>query len=149
MKPKRLAEVRALIAEPEFRAWWDALRAAREELESKEKAYDELLSQTTLMEFRAELTQKNAIDTLYRAGACEDAAANMVFESTELENRSFRAVADFEEQRYRASELWYRLGASEKALDERKDEHERAKSKKSEADFKLAEKTHRAAAEEY
>jgi hypothetical protein len=149
MKPKRLAEVRALVAQPEFLAWWDALTRARQELATKEKAYDELLSQTTLMEFRAELTQKNAIDTLYRAGACEDAAANMVFESTELENRSFRAVADFEEQRYKASELWYRLGAAEKALDEKRESHAEAKSKKSETELKMTEKAHRSAADEY
>jgi hypothetical protein len=149
MKPKRLAEIRELISEPDFQAWWDALQRARAELSAKEKAYDELLSQTTLMEFRAELTQKNAIDTLYRAGACEDAAANMVFEATELENRSFRAVADFEEQRYRASELWYRLGAAEKQLDEKREAHAQQKAKKSEGELRAAERAHQLAAEEY
>lgn len=150
MKPKRLAEIHALIAEPEFQGWWEALQQARGDLSAKEKAYDELLSQTTLMEFRAELTQKNAIDTLYRAGACEDSAANMVFEATELENRSFRAVADFEEQRYRASELWYRLGAAEKQLDEKKEEAKAPqKAKKSDADLRAAEKALRSAGDEY
>jgi hypothetical protein len=149
MKPKRLAEIRALLSEPDFQGWWDALQRARVELSAREKAYDELLSQTTLMEFRAELTQKNAIDTLYRAGACEDAAANMVFEATELENRSFRAVADFEEQRYRASEVWYRLGAAEKLLDERKETHAQQKSKKSETELNTAEKDLRVASAEY
>ncbi|HEX4620990.1 MAG TPA: hypothetical protein VH208_05415 [Myxococcaceae bacterium] len=149
MKPQRLLEVRALIVQPEFLFWWDGLQKARADLAAKDKAYDELLSQTTLMEFRAELTQKNAIDTLYRAGACEDAAANMVFEATELENRSFKAVADFEEQRYKSSELWYRLGAAEKALDEKREQPAPQKGKRTETDLHALEKTHRAASDDY
>jgi len=149
MKPLRLPEVRALLAQPEFQAWWDELQKARTALTTADKAYEELLSQTTLMEFRAELTQKNAIDTLYRAGACEDSAANMVFEATELENRSFRAVSDFEEQRFKVSEIWYRLGASEKDLDEKREGHNQHKTKKSEADLQASERAHHTAAEDY
>lgn len=149
MKAKRLSEVRALIALPEFQDWWAQLNAARAELSSAQERYDELLSQTTLMEFRAELTQKNAIDTLYRAGECEDSAANMVVEATELENRSFRGVADFEEQRFRVSEIWYRLGATEKNLDEKRELHAKQPSKRTEAELKAAEKAHREAADEY
>ena len=145
----RLAEVRALIAQPEFQVWWAQLLEAREQAEATTARYDELLQQTTLMEFRAELSQKNAIDTLYRAGECEDSAANMVFEATELENQSFRAIADFEEQRFKVSELWYRLGAAEKNLDEKQEQHEKLKTKKTEGDLKLIERNHRSAAEEY
>ncbi len=118
MKQKRLNEVRALINSPDFQQWWGQLNAVRDALKDAETRYEELLGQCTLMEFRAELTQKNAIDTLYRAGEHEDAAANMLFEATELENKSFKGVEDFEEQRVRASELWYRLGAAEKHLEE-------------------------------
>src|SRR5688572_23479361 len=114
MKPKRLSEVRALISQADFQEWWAQLVKSREEARAAQERYDELLSQNTLMEFKAELTQKNAIDTLYRAGECEDTAANMLFEATGLENRSYRVIADFEEQRYKVSELWYRLGAAEK-----------------------------------
>ena len=118
MKQKRLNEVRALIASPDFQQWWAQLNAARDALKDSEARYEELLGQGTLMEFRAELTQKNAIDTLYRAGEHEDTAANMLFEATELENKSFKGVEDFEEQRSRASDIWYRLGAAEKHLEE-------------------------------
>jgi hypothetical protein len=118
MKQKRLNEVRALVASPEFQQWWSQLNAARDTLKESETRYEELLGQCTLMEFRAELTQKNAIDTLYRAGEHEDSAANMLFEATELDNKSFKVVEDFEEQRIRASETWYRLGAAEKHLEE-------------------------------
>ncbi len=149
MKPRRLPEVRALIAQPEFQDWWRSLQSGRKDAESALARYDELLSQTTLMEFRAELTQKNAIDTLYKAGECEDAAANMLFESTDLENRSFRVIADFEEQRYRVSELWYRLGAAEKNLDERKELAAKEKSRKADAELRTSEALLRKASEDY
>lgn len=149
MKPKRLSEVRALLAQPEFQDWWGQLQKTRQAMREAQERFDDLLSQTTLMEFRAELTQKNAIDTLYRAGECEDAAANMLFEATELENRSFRAVSDFEEQRFKVSELWYRLGAAEKELEEKREQHAQQKGKKSETELQVAEKGHRTAAEEY
>jgi hypothetical protein len=149
VKPKRLSEVRALISQPEFQQWWAELQAARAEGKTARERYDELLSQATLMEFRAELTQKNAIDTLYRAGEGEDGAASMVFEATELENKSFQAVAEFEEQRFKVSELWYRLGAAEKNADEVRDLHSKQKSKKTEAELKAAERLQDSANKEY
>lgn len=118
MKQKRLSEIRALIASADFQGWWGQLIAVRDQLRESEEKYEELLGQSTLTEFRAELTQKNAIDTLYRAGEHEDVAANMLFEATELENKGLKGVADFEEQRIRASDTWYRLGAAEKHLEE-------------------------------
>jgi hypothetical protein len=121
VKQRRLTDVRALLGTPEFTEWWGQLTAARAALRDAAARYDELLAQTTLMEFRAELTQKNAIDTLYRAGEHEDTAANMLFEATDLENKSFKGVGEFEEQRFRASETWYRLGAAEKKRDEARD----------------------------
>lgn len=118
MKQKRLTDIRALINSADFQAWWGQLIAVRDLLRESEERYEELLGQTTLTEFRAELTQKNAIDTLYRAGEHEDVAANMLFEATELENKGLKGVAEFEEQRIRASDTWYRLGAAEKHLEE-------------------------------
>ncbi len=149
MKPKRVGEIRALIAQSEFQDWWKELVSAREQRRTANERYDELLSQTTLLEFRAELSQKNAIDTLYRAGECEDDAANMVFEATELENRSFRAIADFEEQRYKVSELWYRLGAAEKLVEDKREQLGALRTKKAEGELKDAERALRAATDDY
>lgn len=118
MKQKRLSELKALLQSPEFQEWWAQLTAAKAAFAEATTRYEELLGQQALIEFRAELTQKNAIDTLYLAGEHEDTAANMLFEANDLENRSFKGVSDFEEQRFRASETWYRLGATEKNLDE-------------------------------
>lgn len=121
-KAHRLAELKELLASPELQAWWDALSAARVALEEASGRYDELLTQAMLMDFRAELAQKNAIDTLYRSGEFEDAAASLLAESTDLENQSFKSVSDFEELRFRASESWYKLGAAERQLDELRDQ---------------------------
>lgn len=143
MKPKRLSELRALIQSAEFAAWWQSLLEARAAIGATEAHYEELLAQATLIDFRAELSQKNAIDTLYRAGEHEDTAAAMLAEATDLENKSFRGVSDFEEQRYRASEAWYRLGAAEKSLEEAKD------AKRHPAEIQTLERALRSSAEDY
>lgn len=145
MKPRRLLELRTLLSHPDFQEWWSALSQRRGELVTARARYEELLSQTTLMEFRAELTQKNAIDTLYRAGELEDVAASMVAEAQGLENRSMSVLAEFEEHRFITSEFWYRLGAAEKTLEEKREAHLGAPSKKTEQELKAAEKTHREA----
>ncbi len=120
MKARRLSEIRSLLLSPEFTHWWTELEAARVALKNTEAQREEMLAQLTLTDFRSELTQKNAIDTLYLAGEHEDAAARFLAEAAELENRSFPGVAAFEEQRFRVSELWYRLGAAERAIDDGK-----------------------------
>ena len=166
MKARRYSEVKQLVASPEFHAWWQELVLARMARDESRERYDELLTQAMLMEFRAELAQKNAIDTLYRAGECEDAAATMAVESQELENSSFKIVADFEEQRYQATEMWYRLGAHERRVEELKEKLEAAKGKQRDAavaqkaaldaglakldqELKIAERAHRGSVEEY
>ncbi len=118
MKVTSLSEVKELVASADFLAWWEDFRRERAAEAAAAEHFDELLAQATLVDFRAELAQKNAIDTLYRAGACEDAAANLLAEATEVENRSFEVVATYEEHRFKVSEIWYRLGATEKAMDE-------------------------------
>lgn len=122
MKARRLSEVRDFIGSPEFVSWWESLVKVRAERDEARERHDELLSQAMLMDFRAELTQKHAIDTLYRAGDLEDEAAQMMVEAQQVENDSLRIVADFEEQRYRASESWFRSCALEKRLEELGDE---------------------------
>ena len=118
MKQRRLSELKAMLAQPDFQEWWNLLTRKRVELDAARKQHEELLSQKHLMEFRAEMTQKRAIDTLYQAGEFEDSATGLLAKAAELENRSFRTVAEFEDQRFRVSELWYRLGPLEKSLDE-------------------------------
>ncbi|RMG16508.1 MAG: hypothetical protein D6729_10785 [Deltaproteobacteria bacterium] len=121
MQAKRLEELREILSSDSFRAWLDELRQANEALKEAEARYESLLTDATLADFRAELSQKNAIETVYAAGDYEDEAARLLAEATEIENRSIAAVAAFEEQRFRASDAWIRLGAIEKTLEELKE----------------------------
>ena len=139
MKALWLREVRAVLAREDFIEWWKALVGLEQELTKVRERHEEMLAQANLTEFRAELTQKNAIDTLYRAGELEDAAALMLAESAEIENKAYEAVANFESQRISVSDSYSQMGAVEhhflsmqaeveelkKALDQAKDSDER------------------------
>lgn len=117
-RSRRLQELEGLVESEPFLAWWrelSTLTGQRRELAEK---HEELLSQAMALEFRAELAQKNAIDALYRSGELEDAATSLLAEAGKLENQSFKAVSEFESQRVKVSEIWYRLGPSERALEE-------------------------------
>jgi len=124
MKARRLSEVRQLVGSPELKGWWESLLQVRQAHQKAAERYDDLLGQAMLVDFRAELAQKNAIDTLYRAGELEDSAAKMAAEVQQLDNASFKTVADFEEQRIRACEVWYRACAAEKQAESLREKHE-------------------------
>lgn len=166
MKAKRLSELKDLLAAGGFTAWWSEYQKSVSAEKDAQARYDELLTQSNLMDFRAELAQKNAIDTLYRAGELEDSAANMLAEAQELENRSLELVGNFEELRFKVSEIWYRLGGAERKLEEEKDGLAKAKAAleaapgpqkaehrtrltHAEAALKHAEREHRVIHEEY
>jgi hypothetical protein len=118
MRAKSYAEVREVLGLADFRAWFEEVSRATQAQRDAAERFDELLTQSTLLDFRAELAQKNAIDTLYQAGECEDQAARLNAEVEALENRSFEAVARFESHRVKVSEIWYHLGSLEKKLHE-------------------------------
>lgn len=149
MNSKRLSELSALLTGSEFVRWWKELQQARAESETAKQDWKELLSQVGTVEAEAEVMQKEAIDTLDRADACENAAATAQAEAAELENKSFRAVSEFEQQRFRASETWYRLGGSEKELDELREAYTKAPNRKSEGELQAAERAHRHLNEQY
>jgi hypothetical protein len=77
-----------------------------------------VLLELNMSEFQAELSQKNAIDTVYLSGEQEDESATFFAEASRIENDSMQAVSDYEEQRYRSSDTWIRLGAVEKNLED-------------------------------
>src|SRR5262249_54272708 len=121
MRPVRLTEVRGLIAQSDFQDWWGQLRGAMEELAASGVRWQQALRASAHSEFNAELAQKNAIDTLYRAGESEDLAATLSSEAAESENAAFQLVSQFEDLRIHVSEVWYRLGALEKSVEERRE----------------------------
>jgi len=149
MRAKSYAEVKEVLASADFRGWLEELiRATQSEREAAER-FDELLTQSTLLDFRAELAQKNAIDTLYQAGECEDQAARLNAEAEELENRSFEAVARFEAHRVKVSEIWYRLGVLEKAVQEQRDRIGLESPGQGEHELRKREAEHRQVEEDY
>lgn len=117
LKAFRLFELHELVQSADFQAWWRQLGDARAQLQQAQARHEEALGQHALTDFRAELTQKQAIDALYRAGEKEDDAARLWVEAEALENKALAEVAAFEEQRFRASELWYRQGAAERDVE--------------------------------
>jgi hypothetical protein len=116
-KAHRLSEVRELLSTTPFQAWWTELVALQGELTQAREKHEELLTQTQLMDFRAELVQKDAIDTLYRAGESEDAASQQQSQADALESQGLHALAQFESHRVVTSDVWYRLNASTKTGD--------------------------------
>ena len=137
MQAKRLEELRELLDSEDFTSWHRTLKEVREAHRKAEAHYEQLLTEVTLADFRAELSQKNAIETVYAAGDYEDEAARLLAQATEVENRSIAAVAAFEEQRFRASDAWIRLGAIEKRLEELKEARSRAGAETSRIDEEI------------
>ncbi len=113
MKSLWLREVQAILGREDFLEWWQSLVDLEQRLFAVGSRHDELLAQVNLMDFRAEFTQKSAIDSLYLAGEYEDTAAQLLAEASEIENKSYEAVANFESQRISVSDLFSRMGAVE------------------------------------
>ena len=121
MKALRSNELTALLQSPGFSAWWaDFVRAQAEVREISERRRD-LLSQAELMELRSELVQRAAMDAFSDGGTADEASTRLGVEAQEQENRALELVALFEEQRFRARDLWYRLGGAERSLEESTD----------------------------
>jgi Txe/YoeB family toxin of Txe-Axe toxin-antitoxin module len=116
MKSLWLREVVAILEKNDFQEWWQSLVDLEQRLSAVQSRYEELLAQVNLMEFRAEFTQKSAIDSLYLAGEYEDTAARLLADAAEIENKSYEAVANFESQRIHVSDLFSRMGAVEHRL---------------------------------
>ncbi len=114
MKAKRLDELQTLLTGEDFTLWWRSLTDTRVALQKCVDRYDAVLLELNMSEFQAELAQKNAIDTVYLSGEQEDESATYFAEASRVENDSMQAVSDYEEQRYRSSDTWIRLGAVEK-----------------------------------
>jgi hypothetical protein len=118
VKAKWIDEVTEILASDRFTAWFESLENARLTVKRMIDRSDELLTQVNLLEFRAELAHRKAIDTLERANALEDESAELANQAAELENASFEVVSQFEMQREVTTKLWETLGAIEGAIED-------------------------------
>src|SRR5512134_2009620 len=121
MKPVRLGELRELLQDAAFAAWWTEWQRAGAALREARARHDDLGSQAELMALRAELAQRAGVEAFSRAGEAEDEGTRFTAEAQARENRALGLVGEYEEQRFRTSDLWVRLGGAEKALEERRD----------------------------
>jgi len=121
MKVHPLPELREIVQSPEFTGWWTEFVRAGVELGETTRRAEELMGQAAVMDLRAELVQRTAIDTLSRASELENEAARLAVEAQELENRSMELLVNYEEARFKVSDFWYRLGAAERVLEDRRE----------------------------
>jgi hypothetical protein len=128
VKSLRLGDLRELLQGPAFAAWWTEHGRAVAEVREARTRHADLSTQSEMMAVRSELAQRAAIDAFTRAGEREDEGHRLEVEGQALENRALELVAAYEEQRFRTSEAWVRLGGAERTLEERR-EAARAKGK--------------------
>lgn len=117
MKATRLAELKELLQSAPFAAWWTDYTRAQVVLNEARARHEELASQAELMELRSELAQRAAMDAFSQAGVAEELAARGGADAQVLENQALGLVGRYEEQRFRSSDLWYRLGGLERTLE--------------------------------
>src|SRR5512139_3169515 len=121
MKSMRLGELRELLQGPAFSAWWVDWSQAVAALAEARVRHEDLLAQAEMMSVRSELAQRAGVDVFSRAGEAEDGATRSAADAQGLENRALELVGEYEEQRFRTSDLWVRMGGAEKGLEERQE----------------------------
>ena len=121
MRAIRLSELRDLLQGGPFTAWWaDHAAAVAAEREATARRA-ERAEAFRLAELAADAAQREAMDCFSLAGEEEDEAARAAAEAQSHENHALARVASFEEQRFRTSDLWYRLGAAERTVEVRRE----------------------------
>lgn len=121
MKSVRLDDLRELLHGPAFAAWWAEYGKAVAAVRDASLRHDDLVSQSETMLVRSELAQRAAVEAFSRAGDADDEGTRSSSEAQALENRALELVGEYEEQRFRTSDLWVRLGGAERTLEERRE----------------------------
>jgi hypothetical protein len=121
MRAVPLRELRALLTSEPFQSWWVEYGAALGGAHEANARAELLGEQHRLAELEAEAAQRRAIDTFSAAGGAEEEAARIGAEAQAHEIRALEQVGRFEEQRFRTSDLWYRLGGAERQVELRRD----------------------------
>lgn len=158
MRAVPLKELRELLQGPPFAAWWAAYGAAVEAERAAASGHELVSGRQRLSDLEAEAAQRVAIDTFSEAGEAEEAAARVTGEAQAHEVQALEQVGRFEEQRFRTSDLWYRLGGAERTLELRREALARAGGagqdaerlrQQAEAAVRLAERQLRSLQDEY
>jgi len=121
MRAVPLKELRELLQSPPFLAWWAAYGAAVDAERDAAARHAHGGARQRVADLEAEASQRVAIDTFSEAGEAEEVAARVAAEAQAHEVRALEQVGRFEEQRFRTSDLWYRLGGAERAVEVRRE----------------------------
>jgi len=149
VKALRLSELQELLQGQPFAAWWADFQRAVSSAREARLHDEDLVAQAQLMELRAELAQRAAVDVFTAAGETEEEAARTGAEAQALENRALEIVGAYEEQRFRTSDLWYRLGGSERAVELAREAAAGGGRPEAKANLEHAERTRRQLQAEY
>ncbi len=126
MRAVPLQELRELLQAAPFASWWADYRAALESEHEAAAGHGQVVARQRLADLEAEAAQRLAIDTFSEAGEAEEQAARVSAEAQGHEVRALEQVGRFEEQRFRTSDLWYRLGGAERTVEVRREGVSRA-----------------------
>jgi hypothetical protein len=149
VKALRLRELQELLQGQPFAAWWAEFLKSVTTARDARLHDEELVAQAQLMELRAELAQRAAVDVFTAAGETEEAAARTGAEAQVLENDALEIVGTYEDQRFRTSDLWYRLGGAERAVELAREAAAGGKRAEAQATLESAERTRRQLQAEY
>ncbi|HET6440054.1 MAG TPA: hypothetical protein VFG59_18455 [Anaeromyxobacter sp.] len=158
MRAVPLKELRELLQAPSFTAWWAEYGASLETDREARTRHERVAAELRRAELDAEASQRLAIDTFSEAGVAEEEGARVEAEAQAHEFRALEQVGRFEEQRFRTSDMWYRLGGAERAVELRREAlaeaaraaHEPEKAQaQAQAAVRLAERQLRALQDEY
>jgi hypothetical protein len=121
MKSLRLGDLRDLLQGAAFGEWWTEHGRVVAELAEARARHQDLSTQSETMHVRSELAQRAAVEAFTRAGKAEEEGARFAADAQELENRALELVGRYEEQRFRTSDLWVRMGGAERILEVRRE----------------------------
>ncbi len=122
MKPKYLKEIKNYLESPPFKEWWAKYSEKKKEIQNITSEIDKIMAEENNLKFNANLLQKKALDRIEESSQMDALAARWIAEASDMDNKSYEAVARFESKRVEVSELWFKVGALDHELETIKSE---------------------------
>ncbi|MCX7945295.1 MAG: hypothetical protein N2746_12375 [Deltaproteobacteria bacterium] len=117
MKAKYLKEIKNLLESPAFKEWWAKYSEKQKEILNITSEIDTIMAEENNHRFNANLVQKRALDKIEESTQMDALAAKWMAEASDMDNKSYEAVARFESKRVEVSELWFKVGAIDHELE--------------------------------
>ncbi len=134
MRAVSLRELRQLLQGQTFLSWWKEYGEAFAAESEARARRAQLAEAMRVADIEAEAGQRRALDAFSDAGAAEEEAARIAGEAQADEVRALEHVGRFEEQRFRTSDVWYRLGGAEREVEVRREAVAKVKGNGAEAE---------------